>query len=222
MSKIIKKTNVEKETELSANAPVSSIDMIERGGILNKRVLDAKDKARVVIEKAAKEADRIRDDAKRLLSQVQGELEKARRDGYAKGREEGNSSVTEMAIKLTALKEKFYATAESEMIKLVMMIAEKIIGRLVRENEEAIKSIVRQAVESSIGERIVVKMNPEDYKIITASEFEFKDMLDRSKRIAFKEDETISKGGCMVETEVGTIDARLETQLKAIKKALEL
>lgn len=222
MSKIIKKTNVEKETELSAKSPVSGIDIIENSGILNKKVLDAKDKAKLVIEEAAKEADRIREDAKRLLSQVNNELEKARRDGYIKGREEGNASVAQMAIKLTALKEKFYTTAEPEMIKLVMMIAEKIIGRLVHENEAAIKSIVKQAVESSIGERIVVKLNPEDYKVILASEFEFKDMLDRSKRIAFKEDETISKGGCVVETEVGTIDARLETQLKAIKKALEL
>ena len=32
----------------------------------------------------------------------------------------------------------------------------------------------------------------------------------------------MSKGGCIVETEVGTIDARLETQLKAIKKALQI
>jgi len=104
----------------------------------------------------------------------------------------------------------------------VMMISEKVIGKMVRENEDTIKSIVRQAVDSSLGERITVRLNPEDYKTVTNDELEFKDILDRTKRIFFKEDDSITKGGCIVETEVGTIDARLETQLKAIRKALEL
>jgi flagellar biosynthesis/type III secretory pathway protein FliH len=77
-------------------------------------------------------------------------------------------------------------------------------------------------VESALGERITVHLNPEDHKVITASNEEFRDAFDRTKRIVFKEDEAIMKGGCVVETEVGTIDARLETQLKAIKKALQI
>jgi flagellar biosynthesis/type III secretory pathway protein FliH len=38
----------------------------------------------------------------------------------------------------------------------------------------------------------------------------------------FREDESIIPGGCIVETEVGTIDAQIDTQLKAIKKALNI
>ena len=127
-----------------------------------------------------------------------------------------------MATSLTLTREKFYADAEPEIIKLVMTIAEKVIGKLVRENEETIRSIVRQALESAIGERITVRLNPEDYAVVAADEMEFRDILDRTKRISFKEDETVGKGGCIVETEVGTIDAQLETQLKAIKKALQI
>jgi flagellar biosynthesis/type III secretory pathway protein FliH len=37
-----------------------------------------------------------------------------------------------------------------------------------------------------------------------------------------KEDEQIPPGGCVVETEMGAVDARLETQMTAIKKALGL
>jgi flagellar biosynthesis/type III secretory pathway protein FliH len=196
--------------------------MPEGGGVLNKKVLAASDKAQAIIDEAVLEADKIKDEATELKARIAREMEKAKKDGYAIGREDGMSSVTEKAVALQHVREKFYKNAEPEMIKLVMTIAEKIIGKMVRENESSIKSIVRQAVESALGERITVKLNPEDYKIVSEDEHDFKDVFDRTKRIVFKEDETIKKGGCMVETEVGTIDARLETQLKAIRKALEL
>lgn len=222
MNKIIKKNDAQKRSGLSDKLPISKIMPSETGGVLNKKVLDAKDRAQEMINEASAEARSIRADARAILDQVTSEMEKAKKDGYAKGYEEGLSSVTEKLVALETLREKFYKNAEPDVIKLVMTIAEKVIGKMVRESEGAIKSIVRLAVESSIGERITVKLNPEDHKIVTSGDFELKDMLDRTKRISFKEDETIEKGGCIVETEVGTIDARLETQLKAIKKALEI
>lgn len=222
MTKIIKKANVERKTNLDSKISVGEILPEEGGGVLNKKVLESKDKATLIVEEAVREAERIRSEARTILSQVTAEMEKAKKDGYEKGREAGLSSVTEMTTALEAVREKFYAKAEPEIIKLVLIIAEKVIGKMVREHNPAIQSIVHQAVESSLGERISVRLNPEDYKIIMSEEFEFRDVFDKTKRIAFKEDETIKKGGCVVETEVGTIDARLETQLKAIKKALEL
>ncbi|PIR17492.1 MAG: hypothetical protein COV46_03945 [Deltaproteobacteria bacterium CG11_big_fil_rev_8_21_14_0_20_49_13] len=222
MSKIIKKDEVQKMGGTAAKASTPDIMPAEGGGILNKKVLEAKDKAQLVLDDASQEAEHIKEDARRIYEQVNVEMEKAKKDGFKKGHDEAMSSVTEQTVHLSNLREKFYENAEPEILKLVMIIAEKVIGKMVREYDSAIKSIVRQAVDSSLGERITVHLNPEDHKIITSSDFEFKDIFDRSKRIAFREDETINKGGCVVETEVGTIDARLETQLKAIKKALEL
>lgn len=220
MTKILKKIDVEKKTGFSEKASARDVLPMEGGGVLNKKVLDAKDRAQGMIDEAVKEAGRVRVEAKAILTQVESEKERAKLDGYEKGREEGLATITELAVKLNVIRDKFYMDAEPEIIKLVMMIAEKIIGKMVREQEGAIKSIVRQAVESALGERITVRLNPDDYKIIGTGDFEFRDVFDRAKRIAFKEDESIKKGGCIVETEVGTIDARLETQLKAIKKCL--
>jgi len=221
MSKIIKKGGPLGRPHVVAK-PSSIGIMPEGGGVLNKKVMDAKAKAQAIVDEAVLEADRIREEAIALQERIKKEMEKAKKDGFAAGREEGMSAALEKAVALQDLRDRFYAGAEPEIIKLVMTIAEKVIGKMVREHEGAIKSIVRQAVDSTLGERITVKLNPEDYKIITAGEHEFKDIFDRTKRIAFKEDEAVKKGGCMVETEIGTIDARLETQLKAIKKALEL
>ena len=47
-------------------------------------------------------------------------------------------------------------------------------------------------------------------------------MLDHSSSIQIRSDEKVKPKGCIVESEVGTIDAQLENQLKAIRKALGL
>jgi flagellar biosynthesis/type III secretory pathway protein FliH len=223
MSKIIKKsTQMKGATAFVPRKSMSGIIPQEGGGMINKKVLDAKERADKIIEEASVEADGLRAEAKGILDRVNQEMEKAKRDGFARGHEEGISSVAEFFFALNAMKEKFYANAEPEVIKLVMAISEKVIGKIVHEHDAAIKSIIRQAIESSLGERITVRLNPEDHKIVSQDDMEFKDILDRTKRIVFKDDETIKKGGCVVETEIGTIDARLETQLKAIKKALQI
>ena len=47
---------------------------------------------------------------------------------------QGLAQVTEKLIHLERLREKFYEGAEPEMIKLVVSIAEKVIGRIAAEN----------------------------------------------------------------------------------------
>ncbi len=225
--KVLKSKDLSKrlglEEKVRQGVKRSQVDLVgERGAILNKKTLDAKAKAEEIIKEAQVEAKKIQSDAKDVLAQVEVELERERKRGYEEGREEGLSSVTEQVMAFEKMKEEFYVNAEENTIKLVMMVAEKVIGRTVHEHSDTIKSIVKQALESALGERIVIRLSPEDYKVISDAAFEFKDELDRTKRIQFKEDEAITQGGCIVETEVGTIDARLETQLKAIRKALEL
>ena len=219
--KIIKK-NASGDSVSSKKVSIEQIIPEEKSGVLSKGVIEAKDRGQKILDAAHAEAEKMKNEALALKAKITAEMEAARRKGFEQGKSEGLEAVTEMATSLTLTREKFYADAEPEIIKLVMTIAEKVIGKLVRENEETIRSIVRQALESAIGERITVRLNPEDYAVVAADEMEFRDILDRTKRISFKEDETVGKGGCIVETEVGTIDAQLETQLKAIKKALQI
>lgn len=190
------------------------------GGVVHRRVLDAREQAREVIAAAEERAQRIRDEAHRVLEQAKTDREAAIKKGYAEGESKGLVQVTEKLIHLEGLRERFYETAEPEIVKLVLVIAEKVIGRIAAENPDLIRSVVRQALEHALGDRITVSINPEDYRSLMSGEHEFRDLIDRTRRLLFREDETVAKGGCVVETEVGTIDARLETQLEAIRKAL--
>jgi flagellar assembly protein FliH len=194
--------------------------MPESGGVLHKRVLDAREQAEKIIADAESDASRVRKEAEGILERAKSEREESIKKGFAEGESKGLAQVTEKLMHVEQLRETFYDQAEPEIIKLVLSIAEKVIGKLAEEHANVIRNVVHQALERAIGDRITVRLNPEDYKTIMESEHEFKDILDRTRRLMFREDEEISKGGCVVETEVGTIDARLETQLEAIRKAL--
>ena len=192
----------------------------DAGGVIHKRVLDASQEASRLVDEAEAEAVRIREEAKQILADAEIKRVEEKRRGYAEGESKGLAQVTEKLIALERLREQFYTEAEPEMIRLVLSIAEKVIGNLVEKNPETVHGVVRMALEKALGDRITVRVNPEDYQTLMAGDHEFRDMIDRTRRLGFREDDAIARGGCIVETEVGTIDAVLSTQLAAIRKAL--
>ncbi len=218
--KILKKGDVKAKMGEQARTRPGAEMLPDSGGIVHRRVIDAGEEAAKILAKADGEAGRVRKEAEAVLAEARAKAAQEVKRGYAEGETKGLAQVTEKLMAVERLREEFYNNAESDVVNLVLDIAEKIVGRLVRENPEMIKSVVRQALERSLGDRITVRVNPEDYKSLMESDHDFREVLDRTKRLSFREDEAISKGGCIVETEVGTIDGQLETQMAAIKKAL--
>ena len=224
MAKIVKNKDFEKKrsSSMGSSASVSRTVSVAptKGGVVGKKVLAAQGKAEKILADAQNEAKKILEEAQAVLANAEQVREQNSKEGYAKGEAKGLAQVTEQLIKLQELKQTFYDNAEPEVIKLVMSISEKVIGQIVNENPHVVENVVRQGLERSLGDRITIKVNPEDYKTLLAKQVDFKDMHDRSKRLILKEDENIARGGCTIETEVGTLDAQIETQLEAIKKAL--
>jgi Flagellar biosynthesis/type III secretory pathway protein len=225
MGKILKgdefKKRMNLKDRLDADLPMSGA-ALDLGRIVDREMLDASSKSKGILEEAREEALRTRAEAKELLSQVSVELEKARQQGQEQGYQEGLEQGLELLHKVKELRQKLFDDNEREMVRLVFAIAEKIIGREFSENDKAIMNVIRLAVSDAVGEKIFVKLNPQDYVNIKKNEAELLLKIEGGKTLVFKEDEGVKLGGCLVETEIGTIDAQLETQINAIKKALGL
>lgn len=194
----------------------------EVGGVIDREVLDASGRARQILEEARSDAGRVKAEAKEVLAQVQEEMERSRKQGYELGYQEGLQQGLEMLQRVKELRQKLFDDNEREMVKLVFEIAEKIIGREFRENDKAIMNVIRLAVSDAVGDKIVVHLNPQDYEKVKKNEAELMGKIESGKTLVFREDDTVKIGGCVVETDIGTIDAQLDTQLNAIKKALGL
>lgn len=194
----------------------------EMGAVVHKRVLDAQSQAAEIIQAAHADAETIREQAQGLLAEVDGIREAAKESGFAAGREEGAAAFTEEAVAFRAQQEEFYAKAEPEIVQLVMQIAEKVIGDLTSDHQDVVVAVVRQAVSASLGNKVEVRVHPEDYDTVVVAQEDLRANLERSKTLHFTKDQDVRRGGCVVETEIGTIDANLDGQLAAIRKALQL
>ena len=113
----------------------------------------------------------------------------------------------------------YYGQAESELVKLGSAIARKIIGEELRSSEETIVSIVREALSSAHrAKSIVIRAHTNDARALTKQKKNLR--LPGTCTVDFQADATLEPGGCIVESELGIVDARLETQLRVIEAAL--
>ncbi|MCP5468470.1 MAG: hypothetical protein H7A32_04295 [Deltaproteobacteria bacterium] len=226
MAKILKGNDFKKNLDLEAlienEFPASVNTVSTKGGIVDRQSLEASSEAQKIIEEAREDARKIRQEAREVLAKIQEESNKAKKAAYELGFAEGQAAGTEMLIKVKELRQKLFEDNEREILKLIFEIAKKIIGREFRENDKAILNVIRLALSDAIGDKIIIRLNPQDYKKIKKFEEEFFQSIEEGKSIVFREKDDVQEGGCIVETEIGTIDAQLDTQLSAIKKALGL
>lgn len=225
MAKIVKKQDIAQKLDLEKQVSLdSSVDMgMHSGGrVISREVHGAMDRARHILQEAQVEANRVRDEAREILGRVETEKKKACEAGFAEGRDRGLGQVTTMITEATSFKERMFDGLEKGILNLVYDIAEKIIGRDLAEKETSIVDLVRQALHSVIGQQVVVLVNPQDLKVVKEHQTTLMQALDASKTIQIRADEKVRPKGCVIESEIGTIDAQLDTQLHAIKKALGL
>lgn len=153
-------------------------------------------------------------------------------DGYATAQSEYEMRNAE---EITAKTQEFYnilssfdeklLEIENSFTKIVMelshLIAEKIINREV-DYRNIISNTISESVKKILGANdVTIKLNPRDLEKIT--EEGSGSALNRNfSRIKFEENDNIQQGGCLIETEIGNVDARVSTQISEIIKQIEL
>ena len=193
-------------------------DFEYEGGLRRDEILRrSMDEAEEIVRKAREEAEQIQREAR-----AQG-FEQGRNEGYNTGMREAATIVdafTKLVEELSRIREDFYRNAEEEMIHLVVSIARVVIGRDVERNPSLVRNIIDKAIEQvQSREELDIKINPED--LAEAEQFRpelAKKVMDIDK-VSFKGDPLITRGGCMVESNIGSIDARLETQLESVRES---
>lgn len=192
-------------------------DLAALGPILDCELLEAMEEAKEILSRAKEEGARIRQRAKDLLATVVVEKDEEKKRGFGEGYEEGLAQVTEKIAGAEAHHARLLAEAEGEVVRMILESVEKILGRELKKG--AVVDVVRQAIAKAVGEKIVVKVHPGDFLTVQEGMKGLKEGGDRLQSVVLKEDERISPGGCLVETELGQVDARLEVQMAAIRRA---
>ena len=124
---------------------------------------------------------------------------------------------------LKNIRREIHRKIEKEVAQLALSIAKKIVCHEIKTTEETVLCVAREALSRVENPgKIKVKMNPADLQFIQDTKSQLSHILEDVDSIRFEAEESIRSGGCLIETDMGDIDARIETQLQAIEESFQI
>ncbi len=186
----------------------------------------AQKEAQDIVEKAKAEAQDIISNAKIEEKSI---FEKSKNDGFKAGHEEGYKAGNEEAQRLVerihkmieavqAKRQEILDNTEQQIVNLVILIARKVVKIMSENQKSVIMSNVLQALKKVKGSGdVTLRVNLADVKLTTEHIKDFIRQVENIKNISVVEDSSVEKGGCIVETDFGAIDARISSQLNELE-----
>lgn len=184
------------------------------------------------IEKQAEE-ERVE---QQILDRMVSVQEDAYKQAYELGREEGfRAAVEERRLEieqsilkfreitesLEAAKDLIFKQNEAFFIKLVYSIGSKIALKELNEDTYSVLPVLKKIVESSYKEdKLEVFLSPSNFEVISKIEALKSQEFDFLKNITFFSSEDVRSGGCLIETNYGTIDAQVEVRVQQLEDEL--
>ncbi len=191
---------------------------------------EAQARAAAIVQEAESSAARTILEVETRRQQILDEL---KQQGYSEGYQEGRAQADEEGAKIIneatdsldqmagALREAVKRN-EEKILQLAIGIAEKILhDEIVLRPDTVLKTLDEALMKVSDLEEVIVKVNPEDLPVVQTQEEAFRDRLKSVRKVEFTSSPKIQRGGVLIETGSGTVDAQIKTQLSVIQEAFE-
>ncbi|SDG70315.1 flagellar assembly protein FliH [Aneurinibacillus thermoaerophilus] len=196
-------------------------------------IKEAKQQAKELIEEARRDIDawwaakRQEDEEIRTHIQQEGFAQ-----GIELGKEEGRRLIYEEYAEMLrraaaileeapAVKRKMIAEAEPFVLNLTLAIARKVIGEHLEMDKDNVLALIHKALSHTKEYKsMVVAVSPDVYPYVQENRAKLLEVLDSQVEVTIVPDGSISDGGAVIRTTMGSVDARVDTQLEEIKKAL--
>ncbi|WP_277296577.1 HrpE/YscL family type III secretion apparatus protein [Succinatimonas hippei] len=177
-------------------------DDLEKFFVAEEIILESKKKAQEILDKAE-------------------EIYKNRfEQGLTEGKEEGKSEYTFKIMDMVLSQVDSLESLEKQLVEVVTKSVNKIIGDL--DEKDRIVRVVRKGLSAVRGEkRIVVRVSTHDEPIVREDLKAY--LLSDDGRSGYIEvigDVNLKKGDCILETQMGVVEASLDTQLKILSESL--
>lgn len=146
-----------------------------------------------------------------------------KRIGFESGSKKAEAAIDSLRQTLEQLanvRNDIHQEIEKEVTQLALSIARKIVCHEVKITQETVACVAREALSrvNNPG-KIKIKLNPHDLQFIKNTRSQFSRFLGNVDHILFEAEESIQSGGCLIETDRGDIDARIEKQFQAIEES---
>lgn len=175
---------------------------------------------------AAKEKESATAQREKTLAQAHKEgFEKGFSEGLDKGFEETRSMIVSASTilgELKARKAEILSGSVTQVVQLSLAVARRVIRCETRLNPQIVVRAIRDALEHICSsENIRILVAREDLPPAEEARAQFLEILKGSPDIGIAPDSTVARGGCIVETSMGNLDAQVETALEVIEREFE-
>ena len=163
---------------------------------------------------------KVKSDAESYKLEVAKECEKLKENAQAAGFSEGYQSWAEHIAKLEEEIVLVRKELEKLLIPVALKAAKKIVGREIELSEDTIVDIVSNSLKAvSQHKKITIYVNKKDLDPLEKSRGRLKEIFESLEVLSLRERADIARGGCIIETEGGIINAQLENQWSALERA---
>src|SRR3954463_12739326 len=178
----------------------------------------ARNEAGQILAAAQAEAEQIREQAR-----VEGHTE-----GFELGRSEAAAQCAPAVQALAAVlaeaqaeRERVAEQMEESAVQLALQIADKALTGAITAQPERVVDVVRGALRCLVDrERVTILVHPEDLPIVREAVDGLQQQLGGIGHLEVQEERRVQRGGAIVRSAAGEIDARVETSLARAREIL--
>jgi flagellar assembly protein FliH len=164
-----------------------------------------------------------------LEAEARAAREAGHEAGFQAGLVEGQAQMAEGVAALQAAvaavaaeRDRVADAVETAAIELGLRIAEQALGAAVAARPEAVVDVVRGALRRLVErDRVTILVNPEDLDLVRGASDALMAELGGIEHCDVQAERRVARGGAVVRTVEGEVDATLQTKLARARESLE-
>lgn len=161
-------------------------------------------------------------DVETYREQVRQECERLKETAKQEGFEEGMQKWSSQLAFLEKEAHEAHNKIKAAIVPLAIASIKKIIGRELELKPDAVISLITSALKAvNQSKKVTIFVNPLELEIIEQGKPAFKQVMEYAESLIITPKSDVKKGGCIIETEAGIINAEVDTQLLALEKAFK-
>jgi flagellar assembly protein FliH len=185
---------------------------------LNAFLAVAQRQGAALIETAKEQAERIAGEAR----------SRGYEEGYSEGRALAEREISALlAFAESAVREvadtrtQLLQDSERALVELALQIAGKVLQTKLEIEPERVVDVLRGALRKAyVRDRLTVVCNPDDLALIEGATADLQAAVGTLGTLELVGDRRITRGGVIVRTDAGDVDATLESQLERLRETL--
>lgn len=189
----------------------------------------AQARAEQILKQAEARAESIIDRAVEGTEKIAGELRaqalaESRAEGIAEGKSEAQKIIAEAeAIRSRAAveREEMLARSQEDIARLALAVAGKIVRREVQADPDCVFDMIAEALGRVKGEdSAVLRVNPRTATVLEENTARLVSASQGVPEVRIVPDPSLEPGDCLVESSRGSVDARIETKIANLGRAI--